>query len=73
MSRPMGVFKTENEYMIQIDQKVYADTPKAVLAAIVVSLLFKDGVEVDVVTDALLNEWAALNENGIVPQKPKRK
>lgn len=71
MSRPMGVFKTENEYQKTIDPALYADTPKAVFAAMVVSYLNRLGVEFGDVDAAIREEWQALYAAEIVPQKPK--
>ena len=71
MSRPMGVFKTNNEYQQTIDPALYADTPKAVLAALVVSYLNRLGVEFSDVDAEIRKEWQALYDAEIVPQKPK--
>ncbi len=71
MSRPMGVFKSENEYQKSIDPALYADTPKAVFAALLVSYLQRMGVEFEEVNSAIAQEWQALYEAEIVPQKPK--
>lgn len=64
--------KTSNEYQDQLG-KFYARTPKAVFAAIAYS--FADRLDGETPTPygikiAIINEWRALNENGIVPQKP---
>lgn len=52
--------------------KLYAETPKAVFAAIALSLAFIDVEErgFDLAVKQVLNEWRCLYENGIVPQKP---
>jgi hypothetical protein len=64
----MGVFKTENEYMKRISPKMYEDTPKAVLAALLVSYLDRCG-EGENVDEAIRKEWEILNLNEIVTQK----
>lgn len=69
--RPTGVFKTENEYQKMIDPALYADTPKAVFAALVVSYLNRLGVEFSDVDAAIREEWQALYDAEIVPQKPR--
>ena len=70
MARPTGVFKIRNEY-VDVLGAVYADTPKAVFAAVAVSLLANiAGVDLGDVGAAIIKEWGALHEAGIVPQKP---
>ena len=71
MTRPNGVFKTENEYQKTIDRALYEDTPKAVFAALLVSYLQRMGIEFSEVDKAIAQEWQALYEAEIVPQKPK--
>jgi hypothetical protein len=71
MARPIGVFKKQNEYARAMG-KLYARTPKAVLAAIVVSLVSNGGENIEGVTQAVLNEWDILHANGIVPQPAPR-
>lgn len=65
--------RTSNEYANMLRAR-YASTPKAVLAAVAVSLLIKDGgfgpQDNGPILDAFVREWAVLNLNGIVPQKP---
>jgi hypothetical protein len=51
--------------------EVYASCPKAVLAAIAVSLLSNGGDELAHAKARLLEEWRILHANGIVPQAPK--
>lgn len=69
MSRPNGVFKTENEYQNLL--KNYDKMPKAVLAAIAVSYALRQ-VEEDFgrVEEEIMNEWRVLHSAGVVPQKP---
>lgn len=71
MTRPNGVFKTENKYQRLISRKVYETTPKAVFAALVVSyLLNHQGIEADAIDEEIRQEWKHLNDQNIVPQKP---
>lgn len=69
-NRPNGIVKTENEYQKAISANLYEKTPKAVFAAIAVSLLANyAGIDFENIDNAILDEWAILNRNGIVPQK----
>ena len=64
--------KITNEYVDSLG-RLYSDTPKAVFAALCVSLLIRlDGEGRELHNDAILDEWLALYQNGIVPQKPPR-
>lgn len=70
MTRPTGVFKQSNAYADSIGG--YADTPKAVLAALALSLAFRvSGGDLDEAVRLLAAEWATLHTGGRVPQKPK--
>lgn len=69
MARPTGVFKLTNEYAGELG-KLYAQTPKAVFAAIAVSALTTGGDWLDEAQPRILKEWYALYRAGIVPQKP---
>ena len=61
--------KKRNSYQEAISSKLYEETPKAVFAAIAVSLLANlSGVEFEKIDAAILDEWRTLNANGIVPQ-----
>ena len=52
---------------------IYDRTPKAVLAAIAVSLALRDAEDrFDKVEAVILEEWRILHQNGFVPQKPLR-
>jgi hypothetical protein len=75
MSERIGVFKTTNEYMRQIDRGVYERTPKAVFAAIAASWIINHEHDetADYLTTAILDEWQALYAAGIVPQKPPKR
>ena len=73
MSRPNGVFKTENDYQKCISRELYEKTPKAVFAALVVSLMANhQGIEFADIDGQILYEWDTLLQNGIVPQKPPK-
>ncbi len=61
-----------NEYAAQLG-RLYDRTPKAVLAAIAVSMLTDGGDALDEAQERLLNEWSILHECGIVPQRPARR
>jgi hypothetical protein len=62
--------KVENEYSLAISGRLFASTPKAVFAAIAVSMLTAGGDSMERVNELILKEWQALYDNGIVPQKP---
>lgn len=49
---------------------LFDKTPKAVFAAIAVSVLTCGGDQLDEAADRLIAEWWTLYDNGIVPQKP---
>jgi len=65
--------KRHNEYLPVLG-KLYDDTPKAVFAAIALSLSFIDieGRGWEQAVTRLKAEWLALYNNGIVPQRPPR-
>lgn len=65
---PRGM-KTGNEYA-EVLGRLYADIPKSVLAAIVVSWAMCPQFED--VPAKVLDEWGVLHDNGIVPQKPPK-
>lgn len=77
MTRPTGVFKRRNEYLDSLGG-YYDTTPKAVLAAMLVSLAARcsDGGADDLspanVVPVVLAEWRALHGAGIVPQAPPK-
>lgn len=69
--QPLRGSKLGNDYQATISPRLYARTPKAVFAAIAVSLLSNHGgIEFDAIDAGLVEEWATLNANGIVPQRP---
>ena len=68
-NRPSGVFKLDNEYTKTLPDGVYADIPKAVWAAIAISLATCGGDTLDDAARAVVHEWAILHTNGIVPQQ----
>lgn len=63
--------KVTNEYAKAVAD-IYADTPKAVFAAIAVSLATCGGDHIDEAVNNILIEWRILHDNGIVPQPPIR-
>jgi hypothetical protein len=67
----MRGMKIGNEYAQKLSTR-YSSTPKAVIAAVAVSLLMKecDNGDYSGVLDAFVKEWAILHINGIVAQKP---
>ena len=73
MPRPMGIFKTENDYQKLIDSSLYQKTPKAVFAAIVVSLFLNhQNVNAEKVNEIFIAEWETLHKQGLIPQKPPK-
>lgn len=70
MTRRNGIFKQSNEYARLVDN--YDKIPKAVFAAIAVSALNIAFCEDDLskINEVLINEWNALYNSGIIPQKP---
>lgn len=62
--------KTLNSYAREL--KLYGSMPKAVLAAIAVSLATCGGDRLDEANERVCAEWEILAQNGIVPQKPGR-
>ena len=63
--------KIHNGYTAAIG-KMYADTPKAVFAAIAVSFCSTGGEQLQDAEENLLREWTALWYSGVVSQKPPR-
>lgn len=61
--------KLENEYSLALGE-VYEKAPKAVFAAVAVSMLTNGGDCFAAAEDRFITEWWTLYENGIVPQKP---
>ena len=69
MSRPNGVTKKSNEYARMF--RDYDKIPKAVFAAIAFSMCFFSVEEDEERARERFNEeWEALHNCGIVPQKP---
>lgn len=63
--------KLGNEYLGVLGKGAYAAIPKAVFAAIAISVINRDCEDnMDAVHGALIREWWTLHYNGIVPQKP---
>ena len=66
-----AINKIGNGYQKFIDSHFFEKCPKKVFAAIAVSYLINhQSMNREDVTKLLKEEWKALNENGIVPQKP---
>jgi hypothetical protein len=65
--------KHSNEYAAAFG-KLYAETPKAVFAAVAFSLCFMSVEETgtDQALAKFMEEWQCLYENGIVPQAPPK-
>lgn len=64
----MAINKTLNMYVEAIPAEVFEATPKAVWAAIAISLATGGGDRLDEAAQAIIAEWAILKDNGIVPQ-----
>ena len=63
--------KLSNEYVENaLSGDFYEKTPKAVFAALAVSLILAQDENFCTVEKRLKDEWEILFENGIVPQKP---
>jgi len=62
--------KTLNDYATAGGFDLLQDTPKAVWAAIAVSLATQGGDRLTEARALILAEWEVLHANGIVPQKP---
>lgn len=60
-----------NEYAAQLGA-MFDEMPKSVLAAIAVSALTCGGDYIEEAAARVAHEWAILNENGIVPQRPSK-
>jgi len=67
----MKGMKIRNEYLDHY-QGHYDRIPKAVLGAVLASLLSTGGERPEDVMPAVLEEWKTLHQNGIIPQKPPR-
>lgn len=61
--------KSHNEYAHTLGL-LYAQTPKAVFAAIAVSSMTRGGDHIEHAVNLILYEWGALYRAGIVPQAP---
>jgi len=62
--------KKHNYYAAQIPPDLYRKIPKAVFAAIAVSLATSGGDYIENAEVLIREEWKALHFAGIVPQKP---
>jgi hypothetical protein len=65
--------KTGNEYADALGP-FFADTPKAVFAALAYSYAVRlfETTDPSEIRQLLADEWSALHANGIVPQRPPR-
>jgi hypothetical protein len=65
-----------NKYIEAFDIPLYADIPKAVWAALAISLVMRlealDTDDMERIKVVLKEEWQALYANRVVPQKPQR-
>lgn len=64
----MSGIKKSNEYAQEFPN--YTGTPKAVIAAIALSLAQRIVDSGQEPADVIREEWTALYDNGVVPQKP---
>jgi hypothetical protein len=64
--------KILNEYSRALGGRLYAETPKAVFAAIAVSALTAGGEQIQQADQRIIEEWTALYTNGVVSQAPPR-
>ena len=68
-----AINKKMNNYAEAISPELYEKTPKAVFAALAVSLALQvNGENFEILDAGFLREWDTLYKNGIVPQKPPR-
>ena len=65
----MALNKLHNDYAAVLGD-LFDEMPKAVLAAIAVSLASEGGNSLDDAPARIAGEWEALYLNGIVPQRP---
>lgn len=66
-----GINKQLNSYA-EFLGGLYDTIPKAVFAAIAVSMVTNGGDQLDEAAQRLIAEWRILYDNHIVPQKPPR-
>jgi len=66
----MPGLKRLNEYQGALSSDFYRLCPKAVFAAIAVSLASDGGDSLEEAEQNIKSEWWILYQNGIVPQKP---
>lgn len=63
--------KLHNDYLKELPSDLYERTPKAVWAALAVSLALRlNEDQFEAVPVALCAEWSSLHQAGVVPQKP---
>jgi hypothetical protein len=61
--------KTTNNYALSLTGDFFEKCPKAVFAALAISLLRMDNATWEERTEELRKEWEILHDNGIVNQK----
>jgi hypothetical protein len=68
----LGIGKTTNAYARTIED---IDASKTVFMAIAVSFALRIGGtgNIDQARQLVMEEWVALHQNGIVPQKPRKR
>lgn len=66
----MPLNKLHNQYAAALTDELFAEAPKAVIAAVAVSVLTLGGDYLDEAAQRFAAEWQVLYENGIVPQAP---
>jgi len=67
----VAINKTHNDYAAELGP-LFEDMPKAVIAAIAVSMASGGGSDMDAARAQIADEWRILHLNGIVPQKPSK-
>lgn len=66
----MHLKNNSNEYVNAVSRDLFELCPKTVWAAIAISLATTGGDRLDEAEQAIVNEWQALFQAGIIPQKP---
>ena len=59
-----------NDYVMGLNPGIFDKCPKAVFAAMAISALTSGGENIEIASNAVLDEWWCLFACGIVPQKP---
>ena len=66
----MNLKNNSNEYVEAVSKHLFELCPKTVWAAIAISFCTSGGDRLDEAEQAIVSEWQALYQAGIVPQKP---